>query len=255
MRCLHLPTAKPPQGVRPACRRARGRPVPVPPPEPHADHTREYDIMRRDRLDLDDAAIADDHGVVEHRARRSTTRSMSRWRTAPPWRRACAPANTSAMVSIPARNVLTHSKRLVSRIGVTWLRRLRQHEQGRGLIRHRAHGRRGEARRPRRTGRRHDVHGRAELAHRLAKLRGFNRRDVLRPDGLERAHHRVVRTFGRTRTCSSFVIAGPPRSGATRQSILTSLLMDARVKPGHDADAYSAALACPAHPDRRHRPD
>jgi hypothetical protein len=32
----------------------------------------------------------------------------------------------------------------------------------------------------------------------------------------------------------SVVIAGPPRSGATRQSIAFARVMDARVKPAHD---------------------
>jgi hypothetical protein len=34
-----------------------------------------------------------------------------------------------------------------------------------------------------------------------------------------------------------FVIAGPPRSGATRQSIFFAKKMDARVKPAHDSGA------------------
>src|SRR6476646_9804754 len=46
------------------------------------------------------------------------------------------------------------------------------------------------------------------------------------------------------RRSAKIVIAGPPRSGVTRQSIVLreSLQMDARVKPGHDAAAPVAVM-------------
>ena len=105
------------------------------------------------------------------------------------------PANTSAIVSAPARSVLTQNTRFSRRIGATWLRRLRQTSNVAGWsdTEHTAVAVKPAV--PGRPGGRHHMHGRAELAHRLAELRGLDGRDVLRGVGLEGAHHRVVGTL------------------------------------------------------------
>ena len=93
------------------------------------------------------------------------------------------------------------------------------------------------------SGRRHHMHRGAQLAHRLAELVRVDGRDVLVPDGLERAHHRVIGTLVEPAHDAQTIVSASsrPPSGAEQQ------LKD-RWTTGADCGAFARArLAAPVH--------